>query len=356
MAQGQEGSGNESVWIIIAIFVVVILISHFFGNNLKAFYLMIQLGWIQFYQFIFSHTPIGVPKAIQDSYEAIDIYRPKEWSLIDIKALAEQMKIYTFPPLALILFLYGYKVWKKNPTNSLKRVHTRQTLCQSEVRQWPWIAPILSLDLVHEPINKGPWSMAKTPLDFCRKYKLLNGTQLDGKKAKKLFAAQLGTLWQGPKKLKIHEKALFACFIAQACRDKDGARQGLQTLALSIAEGKPDFTWVEGLIKKHYDNPIVQKSISKNAYTTTVMSSVLQAARANGVLPPSHFLWLKPINRALWYALNGVGRRTPFCEVAGIHGHKLAEDVAGHAIERPYVENAVQALEKALSEIKFDPE
>lgn len=355
MAQGQENN-NDSLWVIVAIFVVVLLIGYFFGNNMKSAYLFVQMLWVKGYIFLFSLTPLDIPKTLINSFDAIDIYRPKEWSLNDLKNLAEDMKLYNFPPLALIFGLYAYKVWKKNPANSYKRIHTRQTLCKSEVRKWPWIAPILSLNLVKESIDKGPWAMAKNPLDFCRKYKLLNGTQLDNKKARKLFASQLGTLWQGPKKLKIHEKALFACFIAQACRDKDGAKEGLKVLALSISEGKPDFSWVDGLIKKHYDNPIVQNAISKNAYTTTVMSSVLKAARANGVLPPSHFLWLKPINRSLWFALNCVGRRTPFCEVAGIHAHKLAEDIAGHPLERPYVENAVQALERALSEVKFEAE
>lgn len=355
MAQNNQGdSSNDAIIVFGAVFIGVIVLFNVFGDNLKAVYLTIQSGWVHAYAFILSYLPFGVPDAITKTQEVIEIYRPKELSGNDMKGIAQVMKLYSFIPLALIFGIYAYRIWRKNPLNSFKRVHSRQSLCNSEVKLWPWISPILTLDLVKEPIDTGKWAMGKTPVDFCKKYKLLNGIELDKKRARKLFAAQLGGLWEGPKKLKPYEKALFAAFIAQACKDKNSATEGLKQLALSISSGKPDYSWVNGLLDKHMNNPIVTDLISKSAYKTTVISFALEAARKNGVLPPAYFVWLRPVNRALWYSLNGVGRRTPFCEVAGIHGHRLAEKVAGKPLRRPYIENSVQALEKALAETKFE--
>lgn len=353
MAQNQ-GENPDQLWVFVGLIILVVLITHFFGNNIKAFYLMVQEGWIYLYRHIFMVLPISFPKSLNKVGELMSIYTPAEFSKSDLSKMAQVMRPYEMIPLGTIFAIYAYKVTKKNPGNSFKRVFSRQSLCKSEVREWPWIAPILSLDLAKEPIDTGRWSMCKTPLDFCKKYNLLDGTELNRQKARKLFASQLGGLWEGPKKLKSHEKALYACFCAQACRNKEEAVKGLKTLSLSIAEGKADYTWVDELIKKHEKDPRVLEVISKHAYTITVMTAMLEEGRTNGVLPPAYFLWLRPLNRSLWYALNGVGRRVSFTEIGGVHSHRLAEKIADKPIERPFVDKAVQGLEKALTEVKLD--
>lgn len=353
MAQNQ-GENPDQIWVFVGLIIVVLLITHFFGNNIKAFYLLIQHGWILLYKYIFMVLPLDFPKSLAKIEELMDIYTASEFTKTDLSKMAKVLRPYEMIPLGTIFALYAYSVAKKNPGNSFKRVFSRQSLCKSEVREWPWIAPILSLDLAKESIDTGRWAMCKTPFDFCKKYNLLDGFELNRQKARKLFASQLGNLWEGPEKLKIHEKALYACFCAQACRNKDGAVSGLKTLALSIAEGKPDYSWVDGLIKEHENDPRVVDITLKHAYVVTVLTATLEEGRTNGVLPPAYFLWLRPLNRALWYSLNGVGRRVAFTEIAGIHSHRLAEKIAGHPIERPYVDKAVQALEKALTEVKMD--
>lgn len=351
MSQQQQSHdpATEMLWVLMGIFIVVFVIKLLFGDQLVAAFLMLRKGWVDLFSLVL-HT-----KGLHHAKLAIETYDPKEWTGRDLSQLSMTLRPYMIVPLGGIFGGYAYSVWKKNPTNSYRRVHSRQTLCQSEVRQWPWISPILGLDLVKESIDSGKWAMAKTPLAFARHYQLLDdGKTLNQKRAEKLFASQLGALWDGPEKLRPHVRALFACFIAQACRDKDGARDGLRALALGMASKKVDYSFVDPLLKQHYNDPRVQAFLGKNAYVTTVMCAAVAAARATGVLPPAYFVWLRPVDRSLWYALNGVGRRTPFCETAGIHAHRLAEDVAGHAIERPYVIEAVKGLDKALRDVKFD--
>ena len=349
MAQQNQSDGTmEIIMVIIALLVAGWLISHFFGNDIAAGYLWVKMQWVKLYMLVFNNDTLNI------AYNSIDIYTPKEWTYSRISDLAENLKFYIAVPLIIIFGIFSYSVINKNPSEKFSRVLSRKKLLKSEVTLWPWVYPILNLDLAKEPIDKGKWAMNKKPLDFCKKYNLLiENNNLDGDRAEKLFSSQLGALWDGHENLPNYAKALFACFIAQICNDKDGSRDGLKQLALTM-DSTPNYEWVDGLIKKHINYKLVKEATSKNAYTINVLCSVLEAARLTGVLPPSYFIWLRPIDPVLWSALNCVGRRTPFCEIAGIFGHNLAEKQAGHPMEKPYVQNAVEALKKALEDVKID--
>jgi len=86
------------------------------------------------------------------------------------------------------------------------------------------------------------------------------------------------------------------------------------------------------------------------------MASMLEEARADGVVASSDFLWLKPMDRKLWYTLNCVGRQTPFAEVAGIFAHWLAEKEVNRKLFVPTVEKATNALELALKDVVYHPD
>ena len=121
----------------------------------------------------------------------------------------------------------GYKVLLKNPLQKFRRMHNMKSLVDSEQRMWPAIAPVAGLDLINQDIDKGPWSMSRKPLDFARYYKLLDeGNKLNRDRSEKLFAMQLGKLWEGSSKLPPYARALFACFAAQTCGDIRGPKKG----------------------------------------------------------------------------------------------------------------------------------
>lgn len=348
--QQQNDSGNEAMYVggfLILLYVIALM---FFGEQIAGVHLWTRKMWALGAS---TFLPFDV---FDEILVAIESYAPREWMSKKgmLAQLSKDLRWVMFIPLGGIFMWYARKVWRAMPTKNLRRVLTREKLIESEVKIWPWIAPVVKLDIVKMSIDEGKWAMAKTPIDFSRKYRLLDGRELNKLRAEKLFASQLGRLWEGPDRLPAHVRALFACFIAQACRDKDGARDGLRSLAVSHASGKPDYDFVGPLLKKHMGDERLVPLFEKHAYVVTVLCASLELARSNGVLPPAYFLWLRPLNRPMWYALNNVGRRTPFCETAGVHGHYLAEKVAGHRIERPYVIEAVKALERALREYKFD--
>lgn len=277
-------------------------------------------------------------------------------------------------PLVLIFFVLAILVYLSNTTRSFKHIYSMKELANLEKENYPQITPIVELDLIKEDIETGPWAMAMTPMQFCKKYRLLQEVKtqrtegmskkdwnrievvLKRGEANKLFSMQLGPLWAGTNKLPPYVRALFAAFAARINADSAPAAKLLAQLAASSRNKQLDFTGVDELIKKHENTKLVQKIIQTHAYASTVMFSMLQGAREDGVQASADFLWLKPVDRRMWYTLNTVGRQTPFIEVAGIFAHWVAEREAGRKLIVPMVEEATNAVELALKEVVYRPD
>ena len=105
------------------------------------------------------------------------------------------------------------------------------------------------------------------------------------------------------------------------------------------------------LLFKHVRSKRVGRAVSPHAYLYTVMASMLTLARRDGVLSVSEFLWLKPLDRQLWYVLNNVGRQTAFVEVSAPMAHWMVEKRLRRPLKVPMVEQAVEALDEALANI-----
>src|SRR5262249_39739805 len=142
--------------------------------------------------------------------------------------------------------------------------------------------------------------------------------------ANKLFALQLGPVYTGSRNLPPHARALFAVFAARINAASKEAEAVLKELNNAAQSKSFKLSSVDRLLAKHEKTKLVQEIEKSHAYVTTVMASMLEGAREDGVQASADFLWLKPLDRRLWYILNTVGRQTPFIEVAGIFAHWLA--------------------------------
>lgn len=363
MSGQDKDSSNDFIWVMIFMIGVYLLVTLFFGETITALHLKMRQGWAWLGATI---TPF---KVFDNVLLAIKSNSPRE--ILNhptaLKQISSDLLLIMFLPLSLIVGYYSYRINKNIPAHGLRKKYTRVDLLNAQAKLWPWVVPILGTDLIKLPVLTGMWSMAKRPVDFCRQYRLLNGKSLDKNRAEKLFSTQLGKLWEGPKKLPPYSRALFACIIAHLCKDKVAASNGLEILARGMALAKVsflgpktkdeiDYSYFDALIKKHYEDERVQQIIVRYAYNNTVMMALLKEARNNGILPSSFFIWMRPRNRALWYCLNSVGRFAVVTEAAGVYSHFLAEEIAGHRIEQPYVKEAVLALEIALREYIFETE
>lgn len=264
--------------------------------------------------------------------------------------------------LSAILYLGG-------SATKFKNVFNMERLRVEEEKIWPQITPVSKLRLAEQNLYKGPWAMALDPLRFCKKNNLLEVSFKDGKyfvslrkgAAYRVLSLQLGPRWMGTDRLPIYLQALFAVFAARIDGDKKSADFLIDRLAASAKEQnfKPqdlNFSGVIELVNKHKNAKAVQKIIKFHGYITTVFSSLLNAAREAGVLAPAEFIWLKPIDRRMWYMLNSVGRPTAVAEIAGAYAHWITERKLGLPLIAPMVDEAVKGLEIALSEIIYIPD
>ena len=276
-------------------------------------------------------------------------------------------------PFMLILVGLAALLYFGNVSVRYRNMYSMNSLAEYEKTDWPQISPVLKLDLVNTPLEKGPWASALNPKQFAEKYNLLIiEKELSGQgelstavklkvtvkkfEAKQVFLMQLGNYWHGVEKIPVHFRALFAMFAAKAHGDQDAVTRLNNQIAITAAKGSPDFTGTDALLAKYGSNKNVQAVTSRYAFVYTVMIGMLELSRTDGVYASSDFLWLKPLDRRLWYTLNNVGRKTAFCEVAGIYSHYYSECKYGRPIFVPMVDNAVEALQIAIDQILFKPQ
>lgn len=274
-------------------------------------------------------------------------------------------------PFGAILLGMAAWVYMKNVGLKFRRTYSMASLREQEQNNWPQIMPVITKNLVSENVQIGPWAMAMTPMEFAKQFNLLKKDEFAQRgpsnmstpltatvkkgEARRIFTLQLGPYWNDFDALPPQTKALAAVFIAKINRDRDGATKLLKVLSQSAAKGRLDVSMVPALLNKHRNTELVQQIVQKHAYIMTVMAALLHAARQDGVLASADFLWLKPIDRRLWYVLNNVGRQTAFVEVSGVFAHWQVERSLDQKCLMPMVEEAVKALELAIKEVKMSP-
>lgn len=355
MSQEQKKDGSDDIlWITGAVVLILLLIWYFFGEEIKTFYLTLRLIQLKVITIFFPTNQL-----LEYIY-LIENNQVSKWKFDEISQVGGAVGYFVNTIPAAFIAYWGYKVWDKNPTKKYKRTLTMDTLKKSEVKLWPYIAPVLDVDFMKEDFFKGPYAVAMKPYSFCVKYRLLmeekNLASLDKVKASKLFIAQLGRPYNGLASLKKHEKAFIAICAAHGLGHKEAAFNAINEIALSARHTSlnkmPNFDSCQNLYQ-YLEHEEVQRNLNKSSYVYPTIMFMIEFARGTGVFPPSFFVWIKPRERILWYVIDCVGRDTPYVEVAGIWGHWIAEKVARHSLPVPFIKNAVVGLEKALAEVKL---
>lgn len=370
---GGQGSDNSAgmLWGIAAIFAAMGAVWYVFKVQIVTLYLTIkiyELNVLTYFGDLFDRPHYFEPLR-QTLYAARAAAANITYN--DLVAIGSSVGVWLRIPFIILLLVLAIVVYISNTTRIYKRIYNMRDFVNLESKNWPQITPIKNLDLIKTDIDTGPWAMAMTPMQFCKKHKLLEEVKpqrqegmsrkdwdrievvLKRGEANKIFAMQLGPLWGGAQRLPPYARALFAVFAARINADSSAAAKILMQMAASSSGKHIDFSGSNALLKKHENTKLVQKIIQSHAYVTTVMSAMLLAAREDGVQATSDFLWLKPLDRRLWYTLNTVGRQTPFIEVAGIFAHWIAEREASRKLLVPMVEEATNAVEQALKEVVY---
>ncbi len=366
-SQQQQPQGDNSLgplWITIGLFALVGIIWYVFHRQIVYFFL--EIKYIEA-AFIALFDAKLIPAML-----AMKTINPSDVSFPQLTQYAQVVGSYARYPLGFIMVTLAVVLFLGHPAMRFKRTHSMQTLLDQERYNWPQIMPVYNVDLVKQSIEKGAWSMALTPMQFAKKYNLLQeersntpgvsaqrqtiSVTLRRAEAYQVFALQLGNYWTGIDSLNMHTKALFTIFACRINQDPTNAKLLTDQINLSVATGHLDFSNVDEILNKYRNSPIVKDIIGKYAFVLTVMGSMLLAARQDGVVASADFLWLKVVDRPLWFVLNTVGRQTPPCEVAGIFAHWVSERRLGRRIGVPMVDEAVKALDISLKEAIYVPD
>jgi intracellular multiplication protein IcmP len=375
--QPQSGSNADNsldfLWMIVLI-IGALALTWFFGRTyITAFVLKIRFYEIFAIDYILGgynyiaqllHLPLPNTSDLGQDLNVINS-KPLKLPLAQLVSISNDVGKYMMIPAALIICLLAVITYVANISERFKHIYNMDTLRKSENRIWPQVSPVMRVDLVKKDLDEGPWSSSLSPMLFAKKYNLLIEQKDDNAKvvvrlnegaAYRVFALQIGQFWRDIETFPLHVQALYAIFLARANQDRKNADNLLNQIAASASSDKLDFRGVKELVKKHKNSKFANLATSRHAYMLTVMATLLEFARTDGVLATAEFLWLKPVDRTLWYTLNSVGRQTAFPEVAGTFAHWAAERKLGRPLRVPMVEEAVKALDMAIKEIVYEPE
>lgn len=383
-AAGGGGGGSDNsmalLWIIGFVFVIGAILWLSFSEEFLYLFIKIRHAEAVFLYWCVKYLPSGIDsiKRLQDfSSNLVSVTNaltPDNLSLDYAAQLSHYIGMMLRFPASVFLIYFCYLMYGHNVKIRYKKVYNMDSLARQEASIWPQINPTLGIKINEMSISEGPWAMSMSPLEFCKKFNLINikvevskegvsrvptfNIILNKKRASHIFASQLGRLWTTPENLPIHKRAILAALIARGCRDTKSSRELLDNINRSCAHGrieKLDFKGADELWKKHINNIEIQEIIKHHAYESTVFMALLIFARQDGVLASADFLWLKPFDRRFWYVLNTVGRQTACCEAAGVQAHFLSEKALHRALGVPMIEEATKALSLALSDIKYNP-
>lgn len=266
--------------------------------------------------------------------------------------------------------IYAYIIFTYRKKRKYEEVHTADTILEQERTVWHTIEPMLN---VHPELEKdleaGPWAMAKRAehygIDQKMIIKLKNGFSLDFNRSESVFSKQCGREFRGIPSFTIHERWLYAMFLTKANRNGKTANVMLDLLndvhtsrtvsksVIKVATKKLN-TLVDEMLDKYADSDIEKMVFAEHYYTVCIMSRMLDEARQDGVLATSNFVWLRPLDRHLWYMMSNTGRggikkesgSASFIEVAGPTCHMISERLLKKKIAIPDVRQAIIAFDQ----------
>ncbi|WP_119343489.1 type IVB secretion system coupling complex protein DotM/IcmP [Facilibium subflavum] len=341
---GQEGS--EMSWFYVIALIAIILLGTYYLFHDSVVSLMFSIKQFELRLIGYFTTRYeGVSQwAVHTALGEISLKDIRDLSFVIGNAL-----LYPFLLLSSVLVLL---LWFCYPKTKFQKTLDMKSLRASLENQLPYYNALHYLEDNKKTPQK--WSMALSPEAFAKHHGLLceddQGKVLwDGQKAHTVMVDQLGELWPGLEKLAVHQQIIFAILSAFALYAREEAESVLYEISRKIKEDrKIDFNQYRYLIEKYAKDQKIMTLIAGNAYTYTVFTSLLIHARKTGIVTTSTFLWLKYIDRRLWYVLNNVGRQSVFCEAAAVRAHWLVERDVNRAIKTPMIDEAIVGLKDSL--------
>jgi intracellular multiplication protein IcmP len=255
-----------------------------------------------------------------------------------------------------------------SPRNKFKTQYTLEGFIKTQAKMWPVIAPIVKFNPIHSsarapgdviPDKMPLFAEALSPEEWIAFHRINVVNNIPDRDAtRRAFLLQLGPRWTGSfSGQPMYMKALIAACALKGAQHREDSDNLLGRIALCwSAEGglQLDIKLTSEIEKILRDDKLGGPALgvaNNHAYRTTAMLGMLLWARSRGgVLAPAQFLWLRGTDRALWYALNNLGRRAFLPEGAGAMAHFMAEQNARKALPIPRIDTAIVTLNQYMAE------
>lgn len=236
----------------------------------------------------------------------------------------------------------------------------RPSFLKYQAKQWPVITPSIEFNPNSSDFKD---SQALTPPEWLKHYKInlskKDGLDLDSVEDR--FGKQLGTVWNGFQNAEPYVQIICVICALNARNERkkiDGLNEKLAVIWTQNNIEKANELTKE-LIKPYLNDSRMMSGIEKftrvHNYTNTALLRLLVIGREKGgVLPSASMLWLKRIDRDLWYGINNMGRSKYHIEGAGIICHYNAEKILDDKIIEPRIDEAIDGLKTYLEEYSVD--
>lgn len=369
-ASQDDYAGFNFIVILAGLAVFSYLLWMYYHAQVSAFVMLIMHYEIQFIDWFSDRYRIADQEMAQSA--------PSNVTLRDLYEITHAVGMFfRIPATALIVVLAGVCAVRAAPSR-FKRHFDLDGLIEEQASGFPITAAFARrhLKLLAPQAEKTlPADYALTPTEWIARFAIDAFGCFNEQKARAALATQLGNYWTGPTDASPVARLLFGAFALHLAERRDDALRLLGDASSRVADAKQDgengptetLSIPEDLIE-HVDRfleremPANEKTAAikiaeRHGYETTALMALLTASRIKaGVMAPAQFVWLKLVDRNLWYALHslgyeieGIGRYihpNPRVEALGARDHWAAERIAGRPILKPYLDASIAALRR----------
>jgi intracellular multiplication protein IcmP len=270
-------------------------------------------------------------------------------------------------PTVLVLLAMAWIGHKFAPRRKMRHAFNLEGLIHVQAEAWPIITPITKLNPATGqqrapgaalPARLPPFAEALAPEEFIAFNHIpYANRQMDTEAAARIFTRQLGPRWQSWDKLPLHYQVIGAALALKGARKREDADHLFAEIAVcwdpkgGLQLSLPLMSRIKQLLKDPKVGGEAAKVMAGHAFVVPGMLRLLLWSRERGgVLASASFLWLRAVDRNLWYAMNSAGRRTFHSEAAGAVAHYFAEKFLRRPLILPKVQSAVDALVDYMKE------
>lgn len=403
---GQKKDSNVAGVMILGIFVVIMLAT-VMAPPMKSIIAKSNFYTLFFANFILHSEDItGTLDNLRQVKSASDFSWEDIWNLTTFTG--EYLRWVVVPPFLLWVVV----MWRKDPMFKYRRQMNIKSLLEKNARIFFSVRPLVGEDLLSEKSYKNNWRPFINPFNFALENRLFQMEGRDDKavhkylvalmkkrvnmdehlvgeyeyptideaKSRDLFEKNLGEkIWDSDKRpetkkdvwamlmrMPMHKRALATVLLCHYIAEGDLKKEGdalLEQFADSyyiekLKKQKKKKQWtIEALnttgvndklreILKKYDFDVIIIPFLFHAWSHTLLISLFLQVKT---VTSADFIWVKPVDRELWYVLNNVGRKTYGAEGGGAFAHFQVEKGLAHPLTTPDVDSAVEALKNALA-------